>query len=158
MKTPEEIKKGLKCCGTTIAEGRRTTCNAQCPYINEGIFCRNVLHGDTESYIVQLELYFSQISRALCGKESATICEALDAVSQLKSRLAQVKRERDAAICELPHNCWNCIYHLDNPKEEIDTEGRTIHCYCTADVCYPEDNSSWQWHGVCEENTKEEGS
>lgn len=82
--------------------------------------------------------------------------DAITKVSVLESRLAQVERERDAAICELPHNCWNCIYHLDNPIEEIDTEGRTIHCYCTADVCYPEDNSSWQWRGVCEENTKED--
>ena len=83
--------------------------------------------------------------------------EAADWIDKLESILAQVERERDAAICELPHNCWNCIYHLDNPIEETDTEGRTIHCYCTADVCYPEDNSSWQWRGVREENTKEEG-
>ena len=159
MKTPEEIKKGLECCGTTIAEGRRTTCNAQCPYINEGIFCRNVLHGDTESYIVQLELYFSQISRALCGKESATICEALDAVSQLKSRLAQVERERDAAVNDL-ESVDEKYETLKSMIDDVTFNHEPYSLYLdfrsAADAIVEHEHAD-VWRGVCPENTKEEG-
>lgn len=109
------------------------------------------------SQIRVLESNRDQVSKALCGKENATNEELLQTVDQLKSRIAQVERERDAAVNDLPHNCWNCIYHRDTPIEEIDTGGRTIHRYCDADYCYPEEeNSSWKWRGVCPENTKEE--
>lgn len=82
--------------------------------------------------------------------------DAIAYVAVLESRLAQVERERDAAVNELPHNCWNCKYHRDTPIEEIDTGGITIHRYCDADYCYPdEENSSWLWRGLCPENSKE---
>ena len=84
--------------------------------------------------------------------------DALAYIQQLESRLAQAERERDAAVNDLPHHCWNCAYHRDYPIEEIDTGGRTIHRYCDADYCFPDDNSSWQWRGVCPENTKEAAS
>ena len=44
------------------------------------------------------ESTYSQVSKALCGKENATPDELLKAVDQLESRLAQVERERDAAV------------------------------------------------------------
>lgn len=70
--------------------------------------------------------------------------------------LGEVERERDAALNEVPHHCWNCIYHRKDPIEEINDDGITICRYCDADVCYPdEENSSWQWRGPCPENTKE---
>lgn len=82
--------------------------------------------------------------------------DAIAYIQQLETRLAQAERERDAAVNDLPHHCWNCAYHRDDPIEEIDTGGRTIHRYCDADYCFPDYNSSWQWRGVCPENTKEE--
>ena len=85
------------------------------------------------------------------------IKELYDLVLHYESLLAQVERERDAAVNELPHHCWNCAYHRNDPIEEIDTGGRTIHRYCDADFCYPdEENSSWQWRGPCSENEKED--
>ena len=163
MKPPEKIKKGLECCETTIAEGRRTTCNAQCPYFNEGIFCRNVLHGDTESYIVQLELYFSQISRALCGKESATICEVLDAVSQLKSRLAQVERERDALKHDM-RQCQSAVCNACKHHYRPNPDVRFYECallgrfsdFLNSDDDRPFICGKFEWRGVCPENTKED--
>ena len=84
--------------------------------------------------------------------------DALALIQQLESELAAIKRERDAAVSELPHHCWNCKYHLDKPIEETDGFGRTIHIYCEADCCYPdEENSSWLWRGVCPENTEVQG-
>lgn len=44
------------------------------------------------------ESTYGQVSKALCGKENASPDELLKAVDQLKSRLAQVERERDAAV------------------------------------------------------------
>lgn len=88
----------------------------------------------------------------LCG--AVMLEDALAYIQQLESELEAVKRERDAAVRELPHNCWNCMYHLDKPIEETDDCGRTIHIYCSADYCFPDENSSWEWRGVCQENTE----
>lgn len=47
---------------------------------------------------IKLLSSMDQLSKALCGKENATFDELLQAANQLKSRLAQVERERDAAV------------------------------------------------------------
>lgn len=79
--------------------------------------------------------------------------DALALIQQLEAENAELKRERDAAVNELKHHCWNCKYHLNKPIEETDDYGRTIHRYCSADYCFPEEeNSSWEWRGPCEEN------
>lgn len=113
---------------------------------------------DVLTLIRQTHASYRQLSKSLCGKENATLEELLNGASQVKAELAAAKRERDAAVSELPHHCWNCKYHLDKPLEEFDDFGRTIHRYCDADCCYPdEENSSWEWRGVCPENTEVQG-
>lgn len=62
MKTPDEIKKGLECCGTRINGDRVTKCSADCMYLFEGIFCRNVLHNDALTYIRQLEKRLADVN------------------------------------------------------------------------------------------------
>lgn len=62
MKTPDEIKKGLACCGTRIDGGRMTKCSVSCMYITEGIFCRNILHTDALAYIQQLEKRLADVN------------------------------------------------------------------------------------------------
>lgn len=52
------------------------------------------MHTVTLGYIQQLESTVSQVSKALCGKENATLDKLLQTVDQLKSRLAKVERER----------------------------------------------------------------
>ena len=54
---------------------------------------------------------YDQLSKALCGKENAALGELLQAASQLKSRLAQVERERDAALDTLHDICGFCKGH-----------------------------------------------
>ena len=93
---------------------------------------------------------YSQVSKALCGKENATFDELFEAANQLKSRLAQAERERNAAVCdlkELSHEASLCNYcgRFD--------EGYTPmppHCK------YALDDDCWQWRGVCSDNTKED--
>lgn len=73
MKTPEEIKKGLECCCKPIGFGE---CSKACPYdddeIDEIYNCTSDLSADALAYIQQLEI-----------------------------RIAQVERERDAAVYDL---------------------------------------------------------
>lgn len=90
MKTPEKIKQSLECCRPQYDREHWITCYRGCSYTSEGCWCRNALHTDALSYIHQLELFVSQVSKALCGKENATLEEVLHAASQLKFRLAQV--------------------------------------------------------------------
>lgn len=93
----------------------------------------------------QLESTVSQVSKALCGKENATLDELLHAADQFKSRLAQAERERDA----LMHDVSKCRRCETCAKKRI-----PIHkCpHFDGGTQYP----CWQWRGVCPENTKEE--
>lgn len=100
-------------------------------------------------------------TEVLCGKENATLEESLAAACQLKDRLAQAERERDAAVNDLRDNYEPCnvckkknICEQYCPKNGydcvscLDTE-RCIFYNCT------KDNDLWEWRGVCTENTKE---
>lgn len=135
MKTPEEIKKWIVCC---LAE--RDACD-ECPYIHES--CHEQPLNDALTYIRQLESNYSQVSKALCGKENATLEEILLAVSQVKAELAAVKRERDALYCDLSTRAdacdvckHGCLYKYD--CEEL----------------FGGDGCSFEWQGVCKENTE----
>lgn len=72
---------------------------------------------DTLAYINKLESTYGQVSKALCGKENATLDKVLKAVDQLKSRLAQAERERDAAIHDIWGDCCYCDHNsLTDPR------------------------------------------
>lgn len=55
MKTPDEIKTGIEFCTTKVVSGNLKTCDLDCPYRVEGVWCRNALAHDTLAYIQQLE-------------------------------------------------------------------------------------------------------
>lgn len=118
MKTPEEIKKGLAACSADECHGQHEGCTYQ-----DQLFCTMRMCGDALAYIQkledaidkttqlmrsstevikknqeQLETTYSQVKKALCGKENVSWVEVLEAAEQLKSRLAQAERERDAAV------------------------------------------------------------
>lgn len=137
MKSPDEIKKGLECCANT-----KTCANYTCPYYGSYDISKCIQHlcDDSVTYINQLESTYSQVSKALCGKENATSDEVLREVSQLKSRLAQAERERavlmwDARGC---HSCKHIKNGLDKPP---------------CDECTDE-GTGWEWRGLCEENSR----
>lgn len=96
---------------------------SHCPYYMGTAHCDLVLHADTLAYIQQLE-----------------------------SRLAQVERERDAALSEWKRTkldsegmCWTCKHWL------ITSTG--IHRCVSPDPC--DEGENWEWRGVCEENMKD---
>ena len=113
MKTSDEIKKGLECC---IACPPKCL---ECPYSNTcDLPFGDMPEKDALAYIRLLESTYSQVSKALCGKENAVLDELLQVVDQLKKiqaeaiaikleldavkrNLAQVERERDAAVRDI---------------------------------------------------------
>ena len=76
--------------------------------------------------------------------------DALAYIQQLESRLAQVERERDAAVRDLQKIsfCEDCK-HLGKSKK------RNPCRECQENY---KKKPNWQWRGVCEENTKEAAS
>lgn len=54
-KTPDEIKTGVEFCTAKIVSGNLKTCDLDCPYRVEGVWCRNALAHDTLEYIERLE-------------------------------------------------------------------------------------------------------
>lgn len=108
MKTSEEIKRGLKLCSHE-GHGEEIICE-HCPYDSNScavLICTRRLSADALAYIQQLETEnhqlltkaqqlestISQVSKALCGKEKATLKELLQAADQLKDRAHTIEAE-----------------------------------------------------------------
>ena len=174
MKTPEDIKKGLEC----------GFCH-ECPYYNDEIEtveeCARHVHKDALAYIRQLEERNKTLEYTLLGvmhsidkwldvepydfdkddgTEAATRAAndrevALKAIEQLESRLAQVERERDAAV----HDLWgDCVYCAFNNLSDPVCIERCSKCKHAEDAETRESGlgiDRWQWRGVCAANTEE---
>lgn len=54
-RTPEEIKRGLECCSPRYESKHWVSCSSECPFRDEGVYCRNVLNACSKKYIQQLE-------------------------------------------------------------------------------------------------------
>lgn len=139
MKTPEKIKNGLDVCATLDGDCEK------CPYGGRTIFCADRLRKDALTYIQQLEANYQQVSKALCGKENATLDEVLQAVRQVKAELETVKRERDAAVTMLEsiNTCDTCIN-----KVEAETTYISNDCFLYINMI------KHKFRGVCPENTE----
>ena len=114
-----------------------------------------------EGSIVDTTEAYSKVKKALCGNTNATLIEVLQKVDQLKSRLAQVERERDAAVTDL-EDAGDCHYckRKDLPKKCGHGQGYCSGCEnkeCPCYDCSPK-NNNFKWRGVCVENTKVERS
>lgn len=87
--------------------------------------------------------------KGVCPYCEAIAGEANERIQQLESRLAQVERERDAAVADIPHYCHLCRHNdrksKHNAKRSPCSRCRTY----DADGCF-------EWRGVCAENTEED--
>lgn len=145
MKTPDEIKKDDFWYRTIMYRlTHENMWDEHCPG-SLTLFGRKQTAKLALAYIQQLESTYSQVSKALCGKENATLDELLTAANQLKSRLAQVEKERDAAVSDLVRSkyCPVCVHHTKDGNEEP-----CKHCI--------NNTSKLEWRGVCAENSKED--
>lgn len=83
--------------------------------------------------------------------------EAASMIEDLESRLAQVERERDAAVADLEKykGCGTCKFQdvqfeCDDYQSCHECDNADCPCYgISVDNC-------WQWRGVCAENTEED--
>ena len=147
MKTPDEIKKGLKC------HIVNHSCRG-CPYKRDTpIIHINDLYNDAIEYIQKLEETISSM-----GHLNETMHnEAKKGIQELESRLAQAERERDAAVRELEiaEDCYNCKYNYAC-KHDGNGYRKCSECgECPCSECNS-GQSQYEWRGVCTENTKEE--
>lgn len=145
MKTPDEIKIWL---ATEIAVHYHLP-NPEPRLTPKEFMFLEKMHGETLAYIERLE----------ADNESKQ-----KRIDDLESRLAQVERERDAAIDDLRHSFDPCTvcknqdiceqYCPENDYNCPDCKDkhRCICHNCTAD------NDLWEWRGLCEENTHDQPS
>ena len=106
-----------------------------------------------EGGIVEVAEAYNKVKKALCGNTNVPLGEVLQTVDQLKSRLAQVERERDAAVRIVHGLCLHC--KNEDSKDETCRECMYYpyrFVYGTGDTYV----DNWVWRGVCEENTKEQ--
>lgn len=83
-----------------------------------------------------------------CGDE--VILDALAYIHQLESRIAQVERERDAAVNDLKEVVEGaCGCDVCGKSDEGYTD-LPPHCK------YADDDDCWQWRGVCDDGTGDE--
>lgn len=138
MKTLDETKEDLEVwgVGVLVDDGYG---NFRPPGIwqgNAAEVCRNAL-----ACIQTLESTYSQVSKSLVGKKNATLEELLQAVDQLKTNIAQVERERDAAVRDCARfPCSTC-----DDKENGDL---CHNCNVRKDTT----RTNYEWRGICEEN------
>lgn len=83
MRTPDEIKKGLKCCSKPAHE---SPCQ-ECPYAPNNGYCAEIKSSDAITLIQQLEA------------QNAEKAE----------RIRQLEAERDAVIRYIPPRCKYCV-------------------------------------------------
>lgn len=122
---------------------------------------------DALALIWQTDASYRQLSKALCGKENATLDDVLQAASQVKVELKTVKRERDALLADLCMlamkriPCDMCRNdHRNDPickSHQGDCSECSLHCPC--DGCFDDwemevAGANFQWRGVCAENTE----
>lgn len=170
MKTPEKIKKGLECMRTN-----KPFC-AECAYVDCNL-CEPVIAKDALACIQQLESTYSQVSKALCGKENATLDEVLQAVRQVKAdasrkddtirnltellnaandEAAKYKRERDAAVADLKsvdEKYESLKSMIDDVTFNHEPYGLYLDFREAADAMVEYEHAD-VWRGVCPENTE----
>lgn len=79
--------------------------------------------------------------------------DALYYIQQLESRLAQVERERDAAVFDLgvEKSCYTCEY-----GDIYKSNGCNGDCNKCEKISCPCESCRYKWRGVCEENTHDQ--
>lgn len=98
MKTPDEIKKGLECCGGDCFNG-----NEECPYdkddLRENISCIRWLAQDALAYIQQLERERDALLEIVRNEADCKVCKYL-----------KEECDGDCSFCEIegPCACARC--------------------------------------------------
>lgn len=125
MKTPDEIKKGLKICGDD-------KCGKDCPYHDncfmEDVICE--LASDSLTYIQQLENHIGELTEKVAQLDHVT--QERDALLEIVKELGECNYCKHDSYC--PHTIPDCMNCKDG----------NCKCYSCGH------QSKWQWSGVHE--------
>lgn len=110
-----------------------------------------------EGGIVEVAEAYNKVKKALCGNTNVPLGEVLQTVDQLKSRLAQVECERNAAVKDLADACKYCK-HISCDDEDENSPCKDCMQRKDGVPFSPMIRTRFEWRGVCEENTKEDTS
>jgi hypothetical protein len=147
MKTPDEIKKGLKC----RIRSYGNSCNHQCDTCDLRIPDYTVFerYDDALVLIQQLERdkEWAGETSDMLREENKRLEERAHKLDLLNLGLlvekAQLEAERDAAVTFLPRKCYLCK-HVGNKMG--DAPCPSFSEYITLEEC-----PNWQWRGVQKE-------
>lgn len=129
IKTPDEIKKGLKCHG-----GKDVRCGECCYKIAS---CRLETAQDALALIQQLEAELRDSKEN--HQYTIDIAEKQkEQIQKMKNVVVRLSNERDAAVSELVGTCQVCLWE--------ETEKCTS-CHFNADA-WNTHESNWQWRGI----------
>ena len=95
---------------------------------------------------MDIEKLVEQLHIAGAGNPGNIFDVAADALEELRAELEQVKRELDAAIESIPHECKTCLYHT------VFFNGCTPDHDCTnPDGGCSNNYNRWEWRGQKED-------
>ena len=135
-RTPDEIKKGLLCCGAG------NHCRGYCPYDGRSASiegCTSRLSRDALALIQQLESDKQQLEGMLTHMNQLRDAAAGRAL-KMEERAHQLEAERDAALEDKRGECTYCAY----------LPGETIPQTCFD--CANKGFYRWEWRGVQKED------
>lgn len=89
----------------------------------------------------------------MCGNENASLKELLQAVDQLKSRLARLELEMDAAVIDLSGSCQYCK-HISCDDEDENSPCKDCMQRKVGVPFGPMIRTHFEWRGPCAENTR----
>lgn len=113
MKTPDVNKCGMECIRTNAERICVKPENGQCPR------CEQLVE-EALVRVRQLESTYSQVSKALCGKESASLDDLLKAADQLKYRVKKpVEHQATLYRCGTCPSCGNVVSEHEKWGESI---------------------------------------
>lgn len=124
MKSPDEIKKGLECCKPIWKNGYWKTCDQNCPYVAEAVFCRSMLNGDSIALIQQLETKCNQLEG-----QNAELSKRLDDLKEVARGNCEWCKHNDLGIES--DICKKCVHFSwendpdDNWELEVMSESLT---------------------------------
>ena len=131
MKTPEEIKKALEICDEYYTQKGCTQCPYFIPFSDDP--CQWELLPDVIAYIQQLE---QELKDTQDQRDGLTFM-----LTNAQSAFETVKRERDAAINDIPRRCKYCVR-----KDPVFLKDGKMDDVCW--TCFQNDHCNWKWRGM----------
>lgn len=147
MKTPEKIKKGLRRFATEL-DDIVALCNVE----ETGGLLEEARNRMFEAATCIEEMDSDLSAWGDVASSPGAVEDMARENYMLTERLAQVERERDAAVKDLgtEKSCQTCAHEGIRRSSWCE-----VICLLCENISCPCESCNYKWRGVCEENTKE---